>query len=164
LSACRDNASLLGGTGIDCARFLPEAPIEIALHGATAQCKRLDLGNISCEVKFTHLHREKSHGETHFTFPLKDHEAIIHRCGQSPQTMSRSAAMKRIADLFFGLLPYVIVPIGLAVFFTTPSNQLQATGLILYAAGLGIFLLRSEILTQAWPLIDRRLQGDRRSW
>jgi hypothetical protein len=70
--------------------------------------------------------------------------------------------MKRISDLFFGLLPYIFVPVGLALFFTRPDNQYQATGLVLYAAGLGIFLLRSEILTRAWPLTDRRLQGDRR--
>ena len=70
--------------------------------------------------------------------------------------------MNRIADLCVGLLPSLFVPIGLAVFFTAPGNQYQATGLILYVAGLGIFLLRSEILNRAWPLIDRRLPGGRR--
>lgn len=67
--------------------------------------------------------------------------------------------MNRISNAMFGLLPYLLVFIGLAIMFLPDGEIGRSSGLVVFLAGLGIFKVQIEMRARAPIPLDARQPG-----
>jgi hypothetical protein len=74
-------------------------------------------------------------------------------------TATMRVSMNRMTSAMFGLLPYLLVFIGLAVMLVPDGHIGRGSGLIVFLAGLGIFKLHIELRARAPIPLDTRQHG-----